>query len=172
MKRLIPILFLLCLGTFSRAQEDVLSRILEVNTFSSLQASFTQVRHSSLMTENLESRGKVWLLAPDKVRWEVTAPFSKVTVFNGDIPSGRRFRLPSEKDFSASVVEGDGLSVVLVPLRRDLKQLFRQIVLTVDPETLLVRKALLVNPEGDWTSLSFSDVCPGVEIDMKLFEKQ
>lgn len=172
MKRWVLIVLLACSGLIARAQEDLLPRIVEANTFTSLQASFRQVRHSSLMTRDLESRGTVWLQSPDKVRWEVTAPFSKVTVYSGEIPSGRRFRLPTEKDFTAAVLEGDELSVTLDPVRRDLRDLFRRIVLTLDRKSLRIREVLLVEPDGDWTSIVFSDIRSGIPLDAKLFEKQ
>ena len=171
MRRIITILLFVCVALGAAAQDDMLEKIIEANTFESVQASFSQVRHSSLMTDNLKSEGKVWLRSPDKVRWEVTSPFSKVTIFNGDIPSGRRFRMPSAKDFEATVLRSDVLTVNHVPRRGDLSRMFRQIVLTLDPETLLIRTAMLINPDGDWTSLTFSDIVRGVEIDDKLFEK-
>lgn len=171
MKRFITILLFACVALCAAAQDEMLQKIIAANTFDSVQASFSQVRHSSLMTDDLKSEGKVWLQAPDKVRWEVTSPFSKVTVFNGDIPSGRRFRMPSAKDFEATVLKSDVITVNLVPRRSDLGRMFRQIVLTLDPETLLIKTAMLINPDGDWTSLTFRDIVRGVEIDDKLFEK-
>ena len=173
MKRLICIvLFLLvCAGHALRAQDDLWPRILAANTFTTLEASFEQVRHSSMLTEDLTSRGKLWLCAPDKMRWEVTSPIRKVSVFNGAVPSARRFRLPSEKDFSAVTTEEDGLmTVTLIPQQRDYQRMFRSVALTVDAGTLLVRKVLLVHADGDWTSLSFSDVHTGMDLDANLFE--
>ena len=148
MKRFITILLFACVALCAAAQDGMLEKIIAANTFDSVQASFSQVRHSSLMTDDLKSEGKVWLQAPDKVRWEVTA-----------------------KDFDATVLNGDVVTVNLVPRRSDLGRMFRQIVLTLDPETLLIKTAMLINPDGDWTLLSFSDIVRGVEIDDKLFEK-
>ncbi|MBQ7458628.1 MAG: hypothetical protein IJS70_05600 [Bacteroidales bacterium] len=79
--------------------------------------------------------------------------------------------MPSAKDFDATVLNGDVVTVNLVPRRSDLGRMFRQIVLTLDPETLLIKTAMLINPDGDWTSLTFRDIVRGVEIDDKLFEK-
>ncbi|MBQ7458629.1 MAG: outer membrane lipoprotein carrier protein LolA [Bacteroidales bacterium] len=75
MKRFITILLFACVALCAAAQDEMLQKIIAANTFDSVQASFSQVRHSSLMTDDLKSEGKVWLQVPDKVRWEVTAVF-------------------------------------------------------------------------------------------------
>lgn len=168
------LLLYLCLfiGLTASAQEsDLLQRIREANLKNTLRAEFKQVRHTQLLEENLTSTGFVALQAPDKVHWEVQKPVSRVTVFNGDIPqNNRRFRLPSEKDFTVSSLEGEELSVILKPRRRDLAQVFSQIVLKVDPKTLEVHSVLLSGLDGDWTSITFTKVQADVDLPQSLFE--
>lgn len=157
--------------SLSAQESDLLLRIREANLKNTLWADFTQVRHSQLLTEDLVSTGFVALQAPDKVHWEVQKPVSRVTVFNGDIPqNSRRFRLPSEKDFTVSSLEGEELSVILKPRRRDLAQLFSQIVLKVDPVSLAVHSLLLSGLDGDWTQISFTKVQADVDLPRSLFE--
>ena len=167
------LLLYICLfiGLSVSAQEsDLLLRIREANLKNTLRADFTQVRHSQLLTEDLKSYGFVALQAPDKVHWEVQKPVSRVTVFNGDIPSGnRRFRLPSEKDFTVTSLEGEELSVILKPRRRDLAQMFSQIVLKVDPKSLEVHSVLLSGLDGDWTQISFTNMQADVALPENLF---
>lgn len=165
------ILSALCLFicTLAGAQEaDLLQRIREVNLPASLQASWEQVKHSPLLEENLESQGVVYLKNPDKVRWEVTSPVTRLTVFNGESP--RRFRLPSDADFKATVLEnGAQLTVTLEPIRRDLKQLFSRIILTVDSTSLQAQEVLMVAPDGGWTKLRFTKVVRNPELSETLF---
>ena len=159
------LLLYICLfiGLTASAQEsDLLQRIREANLKNTLRAEFKQVRHTQLLEENLTST---------KVHWEVQKPVSRVTVFNGDIPqNNRRFRLPSEKDFTVSSLEGEELSVILKPRRRDLAQVFSQIVLKVDPKTLEVHSVLLSGLDGDWTSITFTKVQADVDLPQSLFE--
>lgn len=168
------LLLYICLlvSTVAAAQEsDLLLRIREANLKNTLRMEFTQVRHTPMLAEDLVSSGFAALQAPDKVRWEVQKPVSRVTVFNGDIPqTGRRFRLPSEKDFTVSSLEGEELSVILKPRRRDLAQLFSQIVLKVDPVSLAVHSVLLTGLDGDWTQITFSQVQYDVNLPASLFE--
>ena len=171
MRKLLLFIFLL-VSTVAAAQEsDLLLRIREANLKNTLRADFTQVRHTPMLAEDLVSSGFAALQAPDKVHWEVVKPVSRVTVFNGDVPqSGRRFRLPSENDFSVSFLEGEELSVILKPRRRDLTQLFSQIILKVDPVSLAVHSVLLNGLDGDWTQITFTKVQYNVALPASLFE--
>lgn len=167
------IALLLSCCTLLSAQEPatVLGRLIAANQPNSLKARFTQTRHTPLLEENLVSEGWVYMMAPDRIRWETTAPVQKVSILNDDA-AGRRFRLPAEKDFSATVLEGEGeLALMLIPLRRDLKQLMTQVVVKADPKTLRLRSVLLRQEGGGWTLIEFKDVKTDVALDAALFEK-
>ena len=170
MKRwiLISLLFLQAVLGWSQETPSLLSRVLAANTAETLQAGFTEIRHTPLLEENLLSEGVVYLKAPDKLRWELRAPEARVSVLGA--PSGHRFRLPTEKDFACKVLENEELSLILTPLRRDLKQLFTQLVVTVDPQTLQLRSVLANTSDGGWISLQFRDVKTGLELSDSLFE--
>ena len=129
MKRWILILAGLALALAASAQENILDRLKAANTYETLQASFVQTRHSSMLTKDLKSEGRMVLASPDRIRWEVLKPYPSVFVSSGELAiAGRRFRMPTEKDFTATALEGEDLAVKLVPVRRDLKSLFREII--------------------------------------------
>lgn len=173
MKRFTLILLGLLLSLACLAQDALLERLKAANTFGTLQADFVQTRHSQMLTKDLVSEGTVALVAPDKLRWEVVKPYRSVFVTEGEVPAqGRRFRIPTDKDFSATVLEGEDVVVKLVPLRRDMKQMIREIIVHADKKTLRIHTALLVTPEGDWTQLEFKNIRTGQSIDPKLFEKE
>ena len=176
MKRLILMGLALLLALSAGAQENpdaaLMARILEANMpVSTLQASWTQVKHSPLLEENLHSEGKVWLRQPDAVRWEILQPVQRVNILNGASPRGR-FRLPTEKDFELTVLESDVYSVQLLPTRRDLRQMLGRIVLVVDRETLLIRKVTLIGEDGGWAQLEFHHIVKEEELPDSLFEKK
>ena len=188
MRRLLLILAGLLLSLAGFAQDTLLERLKAANTFETLQADFVQTRHSQMLTKDLVSEGTVALVAPDKLRWEVVKPYRSVFVTEGEGDSfaslgmtkgtsgmtkgNRRFRIPTDKDFTATVLEGEDVVVKLVPLRRDLKQLFREIIVHADKKSFRIHTALLVTPEGDWTQLEFKNIRTGQSIDPKLFEKE
>ena len=154
------------------AQEaSLVERILKANMPETLEARWQQTRHSPLLREDLKSSGVVYLQQPDKIRWEVLEPVSKVTVMNGTAGRGR-FRLPTEKDFRAIVLEGDDYTVDLVPVRRDLQALFDQVTITVDKQSLLIKQALLRGTDGGWTLLQFGDRKMNGALPEALFESE
>ena len=173
MKRFLLFLCGLALAVAASAQDDILDRLKAANAFETLQLSFVQTRHSAMLTKDLRSEGRLVLASPDRIRWEVLKPYPSVFVSTGELAiAGRRFRMPTEKDFTATALEGDDLAVKLVPVRRDLKSVFREIVVHADKQSLQIRSALLITPDGDWTLLEFKDVVANRPVDAKLFEKE
>lgn len=173
MKRWLLILAGLALALAASAQENILDRLKAANTYETLQLSFVQTRHSAMLTKDLRSEGRMVLASPDRIRWEVLKPYPSVFVSRGELAiAGRRFRMPTEKDFIATVLEGEDLTVKLVPVRRDLKSLFRGIIVHADKQSLQLRSALLMAPDGDWTQLEFKDLVVNRPVDAKLFEKE
>ena len=134
----------------------ILSLFLSLVPPSSFEASWTQLRHSPLLTEDLQSSGTIVLREPSYLRWEVKEPVQSVTEFGADDSTRSRFRMPTEKDFKVTE-EGEG-SIVLEPLRRDLRQMFRRITVSVDTSTGKVRSVFLEGTDDGWTRIDFKDV--------------
>jgi len=153
-KRLVISVVLFAAAALCACAQDVLARILEVNMPDSLQAQWTRTYHSPMLQEDLVSSGTVFLKQPDVLRWETLEPVHSLTEFNGEQQRGR-FRLPQEKDFDAVVLESEQITVILTPKRRDLKQMFSQIVATADKKTYRVSSVLLKGFEGEWTRIDF-----------------
>ena len=157
-KYLLTALVVLACAFTARAQQDVWTLVKEVNfPQKSLQASWTRIYKSPLLQDSVESEGTVALVQPDQVRWETLKPVKRLTVLDGTQPKGR-FRLPTEKDFKVTVLEGDCYTVQLDPVRRDLKQLVNQIALTVEKKTYKVLHVTILGVDGDWTQITFSNV--------------
>ncbi len=161
-------LFLMSLGLHAQ-EASLVERILKANMPSTLEAHWRQTRPAPLLKEELKSTGVVFLCQPDKIRWEVQEPVGKVTVLNGSAPRGR-FRLPSEKDFRATVLEGEDYTVDLAPIRRDLQAFFAQVTIVVDKKSLLIKSALLRGTDGGWTLIEFGERKMDGELPEALFE--
>lgn len=132
----------------------ILSLLLDLVPPASFEASWTQVRHSPLLTEDLHSSGTIVLREPSYLRWEVKEPVQSISEFGADdAPS--RFRMPTEKDFKVTE-EGEG-TVILTPLRRDLRQMFRRITVTLDTAGK-VQSVFLEGTDDAWTRIDFSNV--------------
>lgn len=196
-RRILTLLLLLaCLPFPLRAQApvrltdgpraDAIAAILAANDIrTSLQFCFTMTRHSPLLTEDLVSQGRACFVFPDKVRWEVTSPRPSLFVINGLDAGDRRMQsllrnlsriqekgLINDTDFAVTVYAVPGQwQVDMVPLRRDLGQLFSLVTLLADPATGTLRSVVLTGTGGDLTQLELRDVVKGQPLDDALFRK-
>lgn len=153
---LVAVLALACAWK-AQAQDDVWTRVKEVNfPKQSLQASWQRIYKSPMLQDAVESEGTVALNQPDKVRWETLKPVQHLTELDGT--QRGRFRLPTEKDFKVTVLEGDQYTVQLEPVRRDLKQLVSQIALTVEKKTYKLLYVTILGVDEDWTQITFTNV--------------
>ena len=169
-----------------QARDKAISSVLKANDIrTSLQLRFTMKRHSSLLKEDLVSRGRAFYVYPDKLRWEVEQPQASVFVLNGTANVDRRFQnlyrnlskiqekgLINETDFSVKVYAAPGQwQVDMVPLRRDLGQLFALITLLADSATGELRAIVLTETSGDTSYLELNSVVKGQPIDESLFKQ-
>ena len=140
------------------AQDPVWERIKAANfPEKTLEANWNRIYRSPMLQADVLSEGTVYLEQPDILRWETLKPVQRVTVLDGKQDRGR-FRLPQERDFKVVVLEGDTYTVQLNPLRRDLKQLVGQIVLTVEKKSYKLINVTILGVDGDWTQITFSNV--------------
>lgn len=168
------------------ARDKAIAAILKANDLqTTLQFRFVMTRHSALLTEDMVSRGRAAYAYPDKVRWEVESPRASLFVMNGTDPGDRRQQslmrnvaklgekgLINETDFSVTVYATSRTwQVDLVPLRRDLGQLFTCITLLTDAKTGALRSIVLSEQGGDTTQLELSAVTRGETLDPALFQK-
>ncbi|MCQ2144191.1 MAG: outer membrane lipoprotein carrier protein LolA [Bacteroidales bacterium] len=138
---------------------EILSKVeLSPAEVGSLKCDFVQTRHSSMLKEDLVSKGKLTINAPKSLVWEVTSPYKSSSQVALD--SDKRLAAMSRKnDFSKTVYVSDKeYKIVLVPLKRDMKQLFTKIEATVLRSSGDVRKVVMYDASGDSTTIEFSHV--------------
>lgn len=166
---LLAVSLLSCLSLF--AQDDLLTRILELNLPETLEARFIQTRRSPLYSQDLVSRGKVSLARPDKIRWETEEPAHKVQILSSAAAKGRRrFTLPTAADFSVTVLEAEDYTLTLIPKRRDLSALFQRIIIHARKDNYLIQSIILDAGDGDYTNIAFSDIRTGMPLPDELFQ--
>ena len=148
-------------GAWAQEKDPVWEQVKAVNLpEKSLKASWHRVFRSEMLTEELVSEGTVELRQPDYLRWETLSPVQRVTEMDANAPRGR-FKLPQEKDFSVSVRDAasdNAYLVVLSPVRRDLKQMIREITLTVDRDSYVLRYVTILDPDQNFTRIDFSHI--------------
>lgn len=148
----------------------------------SLQADFMQVKEMAIVKEKMVSSGKMYF-QDGSLRWEYVKPSKSVFVTDKDqMKSNRMFRSMAglmagsltginlnDPSFKVTMYSpGKGYVADLVPLRREMKQMFKKIRLYFGPDDK-VRQIELEESQGR-TVITLSNVRYNLSLDPGLFK--
>ena len=179
--------------------QEVIHQLTQVaSTMQSMQCRFVQEKTSSMLAEPSVAEGTMHYAAPDRMRWEYTAPYAFALVVNGE-------RLVKVTDGKAEVLEGNagrmyqGMVNLIIgsasgkklfdttvfdivfyddngfwradmtPKRRDMKRMFSQLVFRFDKKTNGISRVEFVSSNGDITSIRFEEIKVNEAIEDKVF---
>ena len=182
----------------SQTQEVIRQLTQVASTMQSIQCRFVQEKTSSMLAEPSVAEGMMHYAAPDRMRWEYTAPYAFALVVNGE-------RLVKVTDGKAEVLEGNAgrmyqgmvnliigsasgkklfdttvFDIVLyddngfwradmTPKRRDMKRMFSQLVFRFDKKTNVISRVEFVEAGGGITSIRFEEMKVNEAIEDKVF---
>ena len=171
----------------SQTQEVIRQLTQVASTMQSMQCRFVQEKTSSMLAEPSVAEGTMHYAAPDRMRWEYTAPYAFALVVNGE-------RLVKVTEGKAEVLEGNagrmyqGMVNLIIgsasgkklfdttvfdivfyddngfwradmtPKRRDMKRMFSQLVFRFDKKTNGISRVEFVSANGDITSIRFEEI--------------
>lgn len=182
----------------SQTQEVIRQLTQVASMMQSMQCRFVQEKTSSMLAEPSVAEGTMHYAAPDRMRWEYTAPYAFALVVNGE-------RLVKVTDGKAEVLEGNagrmyqGMVNLIIgsasgkklfdttvfdivfyddngfwradmtPKRRDMKRMFSQLVFRFDKKTNGISRVEFVSANGDITSIRFEEIKVNEAISDKVF---
>jgi Outer membrane lipoprotein-sorting protein len=160
---------------------------MNARSLQSLESNFKQTKQLSYLEDAVQSAGKLYFKNPKKIRWEYTTPTPFVIQFNGDkmytrdgkgrisqtdLAANRRFNALNEL-LTETVQEGNffnesrfGISyyrngkeyvAALIPKEKALSKYIKQIELSIDGISFLVKKVKIIDPSSDYTQLDFTN---------------
>jgi outer membrane lipoprotein-sorting protein len=156
---------------------------LNAQKTSSIRSDFKQEKNLSMLSEKIVSRGKFWYKKDNLVRMEYTHPFKYLLIINKNnvfIKDGQKENKISTRsnklfqqinqlmvdcvrgtalnspDFKSRVFENNQACLVeLTPLSKGMKELFRNIIITIDKKTFTVNRIDMQEVSGDNTMINF-----------------
>ena len=163
-----------------------------------LQCDFVQTKHLKMLNDKLVSHGKMYYKKSDKLRWEYTTPYHYIFILNGsrvllknekrndiiDVNQNKVFKeiarlmmnsvvgksLSDSRDFSSKISSSNSeLIATLTPMRKDLKQMFKEITLYFSKSTSLVYKVILVEKNGDKTVIELKNAKKNEPVNTNVF---
>lgn len=151
----------------------------------SLKSDFTQEKNLNVLDEKIVSKGIFRFKKQKKVRMEYTTPFKYLFIINGekitirDSQKSSSFSARSNKlftvinniiidciqgtaldnkDFTSTVFENDkNYLIVLKPVKKELREYFNDISVSLDKKDLSVSKLDMMEPSGDNTVILFQN---------------
>lgn len=184
----------------SLQQSDMIEQINKASAgMQSLECDFVQTKFLNILDDKMVSKGKMYYQQADKLRWEYTSPYAYTFILNQnqvllkndsradviDVNQNRIFKeiarmmmnsivgncLSDEKSFRTTVeVSGSDWVATLIPLKRDMKQMWNKLILHIRPDMKVVYKVEMHEPSGDYTIIDLIDIRTDEKINPEVFD--
>lgn len=164
----------------------------------SMQCDFVQTKQIKMLNDKVVSKGKMYYLQNDKLRWEYSSPYKYIFILNGskvqlkndkrndviDVEKNKVFKeiarimmssvvgdcLNDTRSFKTTIADAKThWLATLVPQRREMKQMFNSIKLYFDKKRLIVTRVELIEKNGDKTIIELKNVKTNGQIASSIF---
>lgn len=181
-------------------QPTVLNEIsAAASSINTIQCDFVQTKSLKMLGDKMVSKGKMWCQQPNMLRWQYDSPYTYTFILNNnkvmvkkgnhsdviDVSKNKMFKeiarimmnsvlgkvLTEKTDFKASVVQrGQYFIVTLIPLKKEMKQMFASILLHYDTKLKLVTKVEMHEKNGDSTLIELQNIKKNATVNASLFK--
>jgi outer membrane lipoprotein carrier protein len=168
----------------------------ETTSLKSIKTDFIQTKHMDFLTKDIESKGKMYLTADEKLKWQYTEPnkysiifkdnkiyiddAGKKSTIDGDQKLFKRInqlisgsvsgKLFNDDEFIISYAKNSyNVIVELTPKDKTLKKYISKVILTFPKNEATVSQVKLVEPSNDYTLITFKNKQLNTPIDEKIF---
>ena len=172
----------------NQQKKEMIATITRVSaSMKTMQCSFVQTKHLSIMNDKLVSKGKMFYKQSSQLRWQYVSPYAYTFIINGnkvmmqsstkrnviDVKSSRLFKsitqimmnsvtgksLSNSSDFKVRMFTGDGEWMAeLTPVKKEMKQMFKVIKLYLNVKRGIVSTVEMVEKSGDNTVIELNNV--------------
>jgi len=194
------LLALMPIGAMAQNDNQIAEKISRNSSqLQTLECDFVQTKYLKILNNKMVSRGKMYYQQPDKLRWEYQSPYSYILIMNQnkvliknntrtdviDINQNKMFKeigrlmmnsivggfLDDQHSFDISITLSDGIYIAtLLPLNREMKQMWTKLVLYFDPISLGVTQVEMHEKTGDYTVIELLNSVTNQSITPKTFE--
>ncbi len=167
-------------------------------SLATMQCDFVQTKHLKMLKSDMVAKGKMYYQKSDKLRWEYIKPYSYTFILNGDkvliknknrndvidVRQNKIFKeiarimmnsvvgncLSDEKSFKTNIASTNTEYIAtLQPLRKDMKQMFKNIILHFSKQKSMVSTVELIEKNGDKTIIELNNVRVNETINNSMF---
>lgn len=182
-----------------RARQDMISKIEKAAAgMKTMQCEFVQEKKLGVLNDKLISKGRMYYMAGNMLRWEYTSPYSYIFIINNnkvimknakrtdviDVNSSKLFKeiarimmssvtgkcLSDSKSFQVKMYQSEATWIAkLTPVKKEMKQMFSLITLHVDPKKNIVTQVELTEKSGDVCTITLNGIKTNAAISNKVF---
>lgn len=193
---------LLPLAATAQTEKEIIEMIGKSSAeMQTLQCDFVQTKHLKILNDKMVSNGKMYYRQASKLRWEYTSPYSYIFILNDtqvllknsnrsdviDVNQNKVFKeiarlmmnsivgncLTDDDSFTTSIqVTADEWVATLVPLKKDMKQMWTRLVLHFDKTSKTVVMVEMHERTGDHTEIRLKNVKVNAPVDDNMFSIQ
>jgi len=180
-------------------KNDLEKRVIENSKLlKTITANFRQEKTSLLISEKSVSMGVFYYKNSGFLRWEYSSPEKYVLIQNKEkvnlknekgeiLETGRMFKyladfisnsingnaIIEQKNFKKEYYKNDknnSISIKLIPISKQIKQIYSEIIVELDTKTLLANEITMIEISGDITNIKFFDKKLNLDISLTIFE--
>lgn len=196
---LIFLMFCSSAVAFAQTQQEIIEQINKASAqMQTLECDFVQTKHLQILDDKMVAKGRMYYQQADKLRWEYVSPYTYIFILNQnqvllknndrtdviDVERNRIFKeiarmmmnsivgncLSDEKTFKTQVeVAGNEWVATLVPLKKDMKQMWNKLVLHIQPDMKVVSKVEMHEPSGDYTVIDLKNIRTNSPVNQEVF---
>ena len=196
---LIFLMFCSSAVSFAQTQQEIIEQINKASAqMQTLECDFVQTKHLQILDDKMVAKGRMYYQQADKLRWEYVSPYTYIFILNQnqvllknndrtdviDVERNRIFKeiarmmmnsivgncLSDEKTFKTQVeVAGNEWVATLVPLKKDMKQMWNKLVLHIQPDMKVVSKVEMHEPSGDYTVIDLKNIRTNSPVNQEVF---
>jgi len=163
-----------------------------------LQSDFVQIKHLDVLSEDIESNGKLFYKASNKLRWEYTTPLEYLIILKDgkvsikdegkvssyDLSGNKTFQkinemmigsiqgdlLINEADYTYEFKENSAnYLVVMYPKQKKVKEFMKSINIYFSKKDYSVEQVKMLEQSGDYTLMKFKNKKTNASISDKTF---
>lgn len=167
----------------SEQEKQVLAKMEKSsNALRTLQCDFVQSKRMKLLSKEMQSKGVLYFVKPDKIRWQYTTPYDYTFIMNGDkvqiksakstknidIQGNKIFRqittiilntvtgggIMNSADFDVTLFkQGDVYFAKMLPKKKEVKQVYASIEVYFNPTLTMVESIKMIEKSGEYTTV-------------------
>lgn len=179
---------LLNVAAYAQTEKEIIDMVGKASAeMQSLECDFVQTKHLKILNDKMVSKGKMYYMQPGRLRWEYTSPYTYTFILNDsqvllknstrsdviDVNQNRIFKeiarlmmnsilgncLTDEKSFQTDIeTKGQEWIATLVPLKKDMKQMWTKLVLHYDSVKKSVVMVEMHEKTGDYTEIRLDNI--------------